>query len=47
MWGMSVTHWLIVMVVIALLFGQGKISALLGDVGDGIRALRNTMREDL
>ncbi len=42
----SVWHWAIVLVVVALLFGgRGKLSALLGDAGKGIRAFKKGLTE--
>lgn len=47
MGGMSIWHWVIVIVVIALLFGgRGKLSGLMGDAAKGIRAFREGLRED-
>ena len=42
----SIWHWLIVIVVVLLLFGRGKISELMGDVAQGIKAFKKGMSED-
>jgi sec-independent protein translocase protein TatA len=42
----SIWHWLVVLLVILLLFGSGKISSLMGDLAKGIKAFRQNMRED-
>jgi sec-independent protein translocase protein TatA len=42
----SLSHWLIVLVVVLLLFGAGRIPAAMGDLARGIRAFRTGMRED-
>ena len=42
----SIWHWLIVIVVVMLLFGRGKISDLMGDVAGGIKAFKKGMAED-
>ena len=42
----SLVHWLIVLVVVLLLFGSGKISGLMGDVAKGIKAFKKGMKED-
>jgi sec-independent protein translocase protein TatA len=42
----SLSHWLIVLVVILILFGAGRIPAAMGDLARGIRAFRTGMRED-
>ena len=47
MGGLSIWHWLIVIVVIALLFGgRGKLSGLMGDAAKGIRAFRDGLKAD-
>ena len=42
----SIWHWLVVLLVILLLFGSGKISGLMGDLAKGIKSFRQNMRED-
>ena len=39
MGGLSIWHWLIVLVVVLLLFGTGKVSNLMGEFGKGIKTL--------
>ena len=46
MGSMSIVHWMIVIAVVILLFGRGKISGLMGDVADGIKSFKRGMRED-
>jgi sec-independent protein translocase protein TatA len=43
----SVWHWIIVIAVVLLLFGRGKISELMGDVAQGIKAFKKRMSEDV
>jgi sec-independent protein translocase protein TatA len=42
----SLSHWLIVLIVILILFGAGRIPAAMGDLARGVRAFRIGMRED-
>jgi sec-independent protein translocase protein TatA len=42
----SIWHWLIVLLVIALLFGAGRISGVMGDVGKGIKSFKKGLSED-
>ncbi|MCT8997121.1 twin-arginine translocase TatA/TatE family subunit [Chelativorans intermedius] len=42
----SIWHWLIVLVVILLLFGRGKIPELMGDMAKGIKSFKKGMAED-
>ena len=46
MGSMSIWHWIVVIAVILLLFGRGKISDLMGDVAQGIKAFKKGMSED-
>ena len=44
----SIWHWLIVLVVVMVLFGgKGKISGLMGDVAKGIKSFKKGMAEDI
>ena len=43
----SIWHWLIVLLVVMVLFGgRGKISSLMGDFAQGIKAFKKGMSED-
>ncbi|MCC7268891.1 MAG: twin-arginine translocase TatA/TatE family subunit [Caulobacteraceae bacterium] len=45
MGGMSWVHWVIVIAVVALLFGgRGKLSSIMGDAAKGIRAFRDGLK---
>jgi sec-independent protein translocase protein TatA len=46
MGSMSLWHWIIVIGVVLLLFGRGKISELMGDVAQGIKAFKKGMSDD-
>ncbi len=46
MGSLSIWHWMVVIVVVLLLFGRGKISDLMGDVASGIKAFKKGMAED-
>ena len=46
MGSMSIMHWMIVIAVVILLFGRGKISGLMGDVADGIKSFKKGMQEE-
>ena len=41
----SIWHWLIVLVVVLLLFGRGKIPELMGDMAKGIKSFRKGLKE--
>lgn len=42
----SLFHWVIVLLVVVLLFGGGRISSLMGDVAKGIKAFKKGMADD-
>ena len=46
MGSMSIWHWVVVLVVVLLLFGRGKISDLMGDVAKGIKSFKKGRAED-
>ena len=47
MGGLSIWHWLIVLVVALLLLGgRGRVSSLMGDLGKGIKSFKQSMAED-
>jgi sec-independent protein translocase protein TatA len=46
MGGLSIWHWLVVIVVVLLLFGRGKISELMGDAAKGIKAFKKGMADE-
>jgi sec-independent protein translocase protein TatA len=46
MGSLSIWHWIVVIVVVLLLFGRGKISELMGDMAQGIKAFKKGMSED-
>ncbi len=46
MGSMSIWHWIVVIGVVLLLFGRGKISELMGDVAQGIKAFKKGMSDE-
>lgn len=47
MGSLSIWHWLIVLMVVLILFGgRGKVSQLMGDFGKGLKSFKKSMRED-
>ena len=45
MGGLSIWHWLIVLVIVALVFGTKRLRNIGGDVGAAIRSFRKGMQE--
>lgn len=46
MGSLSIWHWLVVIVVVMLLFGRGKISELMGDVAKGVKSFKKGLADD-
>jgi sec-independent protein translocase protein TatA len=43
----SIWHWVIVLAVVLVLFGgKGKISALMGDFGKGLKSFKKGMKDE-
>ena len=42
----SIWHWLVVLLVVLLLFGGGKVSGLMGDFAKGIKSFKKGLAED-
>ncbi|MBC6439847.1 MAG: twin-arginine translocase TatA/TatE family subunit [Rhodospirillales bacterium] len=46
MGALSIWHWLIVLVIVLLLFGRGRIPKLAGDLARGIREFKSGIKEE-
>ena len=47
MGSLSIWHWAIVIIVVALLFGgRGKLSGLMGDAAKGVKAFKDGLKDD-
>ena len=42
----SLSHWVIVLAVVLIVFGAGRIPNAMGDLARGIRAFRANMRDE-
>ena len=42
----SIWHWIIVLIIVLLLFGKGKIPTLMADMAKGIKSFKSNMAED-
>lgn len=45
MFGLSLMHWFIVVLVVIVLFGRNTISNLMKDIGGGIREAKKAAKE--
>ncbi len=46
MGGFSLWHWLIVLLVVLILFGRGRVSEIMGDFGKGIKSFKQGMHDE-
>jgi len=46
MGGLSPIHIVILLLVVVLLLGKGKVSGLMGDIAQGIKAFKKNMADD-
>ena len=44
--GLSLSHLLLLLVIILIVFGAGKLPKVMGDVGKGVRNLREGLKSD-
>ena len=42
----SIWHWLIVLLIVLVLFGRGRVAEIMGDFGKGIKSFKSGMSED-
>ena len=46
MGSMSLMHWLVVLAIVLVLFGAGKLPRVMGDFAKGIKAFKSGMAEE-
>ncbi|MBI3454071.1 MAG: twin-arginine translocase TatA/TatE family subunit [Rhodospirillales bacterium] len=42
----SIWHWLVVLVIVLLLFGAGKVPKLMGDMAKGVKEFKRGLKEE-
>jgi sec-independent protein translocase protein TatA len=42
----SIWHWVIVLLVVLVLFGRGRVSEIMGDFGKGIKSFKDGMADE-
>jgi sec-independent protein translocase protein TatA len=42
----SIWHWMVVLLVVLLLFGGGKVSGLMGEFAQGLKAFKKNMADE-
>lgn len=46
MGGLSIWHWLIVLAIVVLVFGAGRLPNVMGDLAKGIKAFKANMKDE-
>jgi sec-independent protein translocase protein TatA len=44
--GLSLPHLIVVLLIVLLIFGAGKLPRIMGDIGKGVRSLREGLKGD-
>jgi sec-independent protein translocase protein TatA len=44
--GLSFSHLLLVLVIVLIVFGKGRISSVMGEIGKGVRSMRDGLKGD-
>ena len=44
--GLSFSHLLLVLLIVMIIFGKGRIASMMGEIGSGVRNLREGMKGD-
>lgn len=44
--GMSISHLIVILVIILVLFGAGKLPQVMSDLGKGMKAFKNSLKDD-
>jgi sec-independent protein translocase protein TatA len=45
MGGFSLWHWIVVLFIVLVLFGRGRVSDIMGDFGKGIKSFKQGIAE--
>jgi sec-independent protein translocase protein TatA len=44
--GMSIGHLIVILIIILVLFGAGRLPQVMSDLGRGIKAFRDSLKSD-
>lgn len=42
----SLWHWLVVLVIVLVLFGRGRVADIMGEFGKGLKSFKHGMRDE-
>lgn len=46
MGGFSLWHWIVVLLIVLVLFGRGRVADIMGEFGKGLKSFKQGMNED-
>ena len=46
MGGLGISHWIIILVIVLVLFGAGRVSNIMGELGKGIKSFKSGMGDE-
>jgi sec-independent protein translocase protein TatA len=46
MGGLGISHWIIILVIVLVLFGAGRVSNIMGELGKGIKSFKAGMGDE-
>ncbi|WP_448203871.1 twin-arginine translocase TatA/TatE family subunit [Azospirillum sp. sgz302134] len=46
MGSLSLMHWVVVLLLVLLLFGAGKLPSVMGDLAKGVKAFKSGMKDE-
>jgi sec-independent protein translocase protein TatA len=44
--GLSIGHLIVILIIVLLLFGAGRIPEIMGDLAKGLRSFKDNLKED-
>lgn len=42
----SIWHWLVVLAIVLVLFGRGRVSDIMGEFGKGLKSFKDGIKDD-
>lgn len=42
----SIWHWLVVLVIVLVLFGRGRVADIMGEFGKGLKSFKHGMKDE-
>lgn len=42
----GISHWIIILIIVLVLFGAGRVSNIMGELGKGIKSFKEGMADD-